>query len=705
MKYPFQNPQLPLEERAQNLVDLMTLEEKAGQLLHEAMAVPRLGIPQYNWWNECLHGVARAGKATIFPQAIGMAAAFDKDLMETIASAIAIEARAKFQEASKKGNTGQYNGLTFWTPNVNLFRDPRWGRGQETYGESPYLSGALGKAFVKGLQGEDPDHLKTAACAKHFAVHSGPEALRHEFDAQVSPKDLRETYLPAFKTLVTESGVEAVMGAYNRVNGEPACGSPTLLQDILREEWGFQGHVVSDCWAIRDFHQHHKVTSRPEESVALALNSGCDLNCGCTYEFILKAHKEGLISTQEIDRSLKRLMITRIKLGLFDPKESNPYRDLSPTVVDSPEHRELARKAAVKSMVLLKNNGILPLSSGLNRIYVTGPNASNIDALLGNYYGSNPRIVTPLEGIAAAVDQGVTVDYRPGTLLTQPSPNPIQWAVFEAKQAEVTIAVMGMDSTVEGEEGDAIASVTKGDRDSLDLPEQQLQFLRDLKEQNTPLVVVMLAGSPYLMEEVHQLADAVLWGWYPGEEGGNALADILFGKASPSGKLPLTFPKTLEQLPPFEDYAMKGRTFRYMTEEPQYPFGYGLSYTSWEITQETTSQTEVGPGEELNIKATITNTGKQRGEQVIQLYLSHEESPFPLPLYELRGFANVALNPGESQTLEFTLRSKDLEVINPQGEAQWLPGQLTLHLGCCLPSSRGRELDPTAPVTLEVTKK
>jgi beta-glucosidase len=597
---------LPMDERIESLVSAMTVEEKASQLLYTSKAVPRLGIPEYNWWNECLHGVARAGRATIFPQAVGMASAFDRDIMKRIAVTISDEGRAKYYKAVSEGNRGQYMGLTYWTPNINIFRDPRWGRGQETYGEDPFLTGELGKAFVSGLQGDHPTRLKAAGCAKHYAVHSGPEGLRHEFDAVVSEKDLRETYLPAFKELVTKANVEAVMGAYNRTNGEVCCGSETLLDRILRKEWAFDGHVVSDCWAIRNFHETHKITKTPEESVALALKNGCDVNCGSTYESMLAALEQGLIDESDIDACLRRAVRARIRLGMFDPVEEDPWKDIKEEVIDCQAHRDLARESAAKSMVLLKNkDGVLPLSDKLNKLLVLGPNAANVEAMIGNYYGSNPRIVTALEGIAGRVSSGTTVDYRPGVMIDHANENPIQWAVFEAASNPVTIAVMGLDQRLEGEEGDSIASPMLGDRFDLELPGEQLDFLKKLREKAQKLVVVVISGSPLILDEVQEFADAVLWTCYPGEEGGNALASVLFGDVNPSGRLPITFPRSVEDLPPFEDYSMKGRTYRYMEKAPLYPFGFGLSYTEFLYTGLKADKSELGANDDLTVSVTI----------------------------------------------------------------------------------------------------
>ncbi len=695
---------LPAGERIESLIQAMTVEEKASQLLYTSKAVPRLGIPEYNWWNEALHGVARAGKATIFPQALGMAAAFDREMTEEIATAISDEARAKYYKAVSEGNRGQYMGLTFWSPNINIFRDPRWGRGQETYGEDPRLTGELGMAFVRGLQGDHPTRLKTAACAKHFAVHSGPEALRHEFDARADEKDMRETYLPAFRDLVTRANVEAVMGAYNRTNGEPCCGSKILLVDILRGEWEFQGHVVSDCWAIRNFHKTHKVTNTPEESTALALSMGCDINCGCTYEYVLKALEQGLITEKQIDDSLRRALTTRLKLGLFDPPGEDPWKGIGEEVIDCGRHRQLARKAAARSVVLLKNgDGVLPIPSGVKKVQVLGPNGANMEAMLGNYYGSNPRIVTVLEGIAGRVSSGVTVEYRPGVMIDHPNANPLHWAVYEADNFEYTVAVMGLDQRLEGEEGDSIASAMMGDRLDLKLPEGQLDFLRKLSERKSKLIVVIISGSPLILDEVHELADAVLWTCYPGEEGGNGIADVLFGDENPSGRLPITFPVKLEDIPPFEEYAMAGRTYRYMDKAPLYPFGFGLSYTKFAYGKLTASTGTLSPGEGLTLTAEVSNRGSRAGEEVLQLYLTGVDMPFRTPLLTLTDFKRVALGPGESRKIEFRLRPEDFLLIDDGGREVRQSGTYRITLGGAAPVERSAELGGAEPVSLEVT--
>jgi len=671
------------EARINELISQMTLEEKVSQLSYTSAAILRLGIPEYNWWNECLHGVARAGIATVFPQAIALAATFDEGFVEEVAEAISDEARAKYNEAIKQGNRGQYWGLTFWTPNINIFRDPRWGRGQETYGEDPYLTSRIGLAFVKGLQGDDPDSLKLAACAKHFAVHSGPEKLRHTFDAVVSKKDLFETYLPAFKALV-EGGVESVMGAYNRTLGEPCCGSNYLLKEILRGKWGFKGHVVSDCWAIRDFHEHHKVTKTPEESAALALNSGCDLNCGCTYPMLAVSYKKGLVTEEAINTALGRVLRTRFKLGMFDPVGKGKYDKLDRKVINCEAHRQLALKAAEKSIVLLKNDkNILPLDNSAKRITLVGPSAINPLTLLGNYYGISPRLVTILEGLGAKVQDkyAINLEYRPGCLQYREnsfSQFGSQTGFFTGAATDLIIAVMGLDGSIEGEESDTIASDSNGDRDTIELPPWQLAYLRMLKESGKPVILVLTGGSPIAIPE--DIADAVIFAWYPGEMGGKAVADIIFGDVVPSGKLPVTFPASTEQLPPYEDYSMKGRTYRYMTEKPLYPFGFGLSYTSFRFDSVTLSAPSIPAAAAASVKAfvSLSNTGRRDAEEVVQIYVAKDERGADDPLFSLRAFRRVFVPAGKAVTVEFELPAAAFETVNAEGDSALLPGSYTV---------------------------
>ena len=688
-----------IDERAQDLVSKLTLEEKVGQMMYNAPAIPRLEIPAYNWWNESLHGVARSGVATIFPQAIGMAATFDDGLMLRISTAVSDEARGMYNASIAKGYHRQYAGLTFWTPNINIFRDPRWGRGQETYGEDPYLTSRLGVAYVKGLQGDNPNYLKAAACAKHFAVHSGPERLRHEFDAKASLKDLQETYLPAFKSLV-DAGVESVMCAYNRTNGEPCCGNDYLLNTMLRQKWGFKGHIVSDCWALVDFHAGHKVTANAVETSALALKRGVNLNCGSTYNpNLIEAVKQGLVTEKEIDEALTQLLKTRFKLGLFDPPGKNPYDAIASDVINSGSHRELAREVAGKSIVMLKNNGVLPLKDDLPYYYVTGPNAGNVDALIGNYYGVNNNIVTILEGISGAIQPGSQLQYKMGFLLDRENINSIDWTTGDAKQANATIVVMGISGLIEGEEGESIASPHFGDRLDYNIPKNQIEFLKKLKDGNkNPVIAVVTGGSPMNLSEVHELADAVLLIWYPGEEGGNAVADIVFGKRSPSGKLPITFPKSLEQLPPYDDYSMVGRTYRYMTADPMYPFGFGLSYGKFEYSNLKLSASKLKKNQSVDAEVTVTNSGSLTSDEIVQLYLTDVQASTRTPLFALKDFKRISLKPGESTTVKFTITPATMMLINDKGESVLESGEFKINIGGSLPGKRSEELGATRGV-------
>jgi beta-glucosidase len=686
------DPIVPIEIRVEDLISKLTLEEKVSQMLFNSPAIPRLNIPEYNWWNECLHGVARSGVATIFPQSIGLAATFDQDLVFRIGTAISDEARAMHNASVARGYRQQYSGLTFWTPNINIFRDPRWGRGQETYGEDPYLTSVLGVALVKGLQGDHSHYLKTAACAKHFAVHSGPESLRHEFNALASLKDMYETYLPAFKSLV-DAGVESVMCAYNRTNDEPCCASKFLLQDVLRKQWGFKGHIVSDCGALHDFYKGHNVSADSIEAAALALKHGVNLNCGMVYYGLKDAVSRNLVDEKELDNVLASLLKTRFKLGLFDPPELNPYNSIPQEVINSAEHRKLAREAAVKSVVLLKNNGVLPLRKDLALYYVTGPNAASIEVLIGNYHGVNDRMSTILEGLASKVEAGSQLQYRQGCLLDRYNINRLDWTTKGAKRADVTFAVLGISGLLEGEEGASIASPHSGDRPDYNLPANQLDFLKALRKDNSkPIVAIITGGSPVNLSEVHELADAILMVWYPGEEGGNAVADIIFGDVSPSGRLPVTFPKSLDQLPAYEDYSMEGRTYRYMKKEPMYPFGYGLSYTNFEYSDLKLSSKNIKTGEKVDVKVSVTNTGGYGSEEVVQLYITDTETTVRAPLYSLKGFERINLKPGESKTVSFAVTSEMLELINDNGQSIIEPGEFKIQVGGSLPSARSEEL-------------
>ena len=676
--HPYENPDLPIRERTADLVSRMTLDEKISQMLHEAPAIDRLGVPEYNWWNECLHGVARAGVATVFPQAIGLAATWDTALIKTVATAISDEGRAKHRDAVRRGNRAQYFGLTFWTPNINIFRDPRWGRGHETYGECPFLTARIGVAFVQGLQGDNPQYLKAAACGKHFAVHSGPEMDRHAFDAVVTPKDLRETYLPAFKALVVEARVESIMGAYNRTNGEACCASHTLLADILRGEWGFDGHVVSDCGAICDIHLHHKITKTAEESSALAVLSGCDLNCGETYHALLQAVAQGLLSEADIETAVGRLITTRMRLGLFDNPERSPYASIPPGVNNCDKHRDLARQAARESIVLLKNNGILPLSRDLNAIQVTGPNAATTDVLLANYNGVNPRMVTIIEGICSKVAAGTAVHWTEGAPLTGKATNfglPLQ----HARLSDVIIAVVGLSPRLEGEEGDAADSDGGGDRRHIDLPGSQEELLKQLKATGKPLVVVVCGGSAIALNWAQENADAIVYVWYPGQEGGSAVADVLFGDYNPAGRLPVTFYKSIDDVPDFKDYNMEGRTYRYFRKAPLYPFGFGLSYTTFAYTAlEIADSTSAS--DPLPVSVDVTNTGRVAGDEVVQLYITDLDSP-AAPIRELRAFTRLSLAPGETRRVTLSVPADQLLRTAEVGTQARIVGRLAVSVG------------------------
>ncbi len=696
---PFRNPDLPMEDRINDLIGQLTLDEKIAQLSYEAPAIDRLNIPSYNWWNEALHGVARNGRATVFPQAIGLAATFDDSLLFRVATAISDEARAKYEAAQALGNRGRYTGLTFWSPNVNIYRDPRWGRGQETYGEDPYLTSRMGVAYVKGLQGDHPTYLKAAACAKHYVVHSGPEGERHTFNATPPRKDFHETYLPAFEALVKEADVEIVMCAYNRTYGEPCCGSSFLLQDILRDQWGFDGHVTSDCWALVDFHEYHKVTESPEESAALAFRNGVNVNCGSTSPYLNGAVEQNLILEEEIDQALYPLLRTRFRLGLMDPPERNPFASISPDVINSPEHQALALQTAEKSVVMLKNDGVLPLRTDMEYLYVLGPNATNGDVLLGNYNGVTPNLSTVLEGIAGKVDAGTKVDYRHGFLLDRKNINPVDWTSGDAKEADAMVVVMGLSGLLEGEEGESLASPTKSDRFDVRLPQNQVDFLKKLRKDNTkPIIVVLTGGSPVAMPKVHELADAVLYAWYPGEAGGTAIANILFGEVSPSGRLPITFPRSVDQLPPYEEYAMPGRTYRYMEEEPLYPFGFGLSYTQFTYQDIELSTDKLKRGDSLQVQVTVKNTGDNEAEEVVQCYLTDQEASVRVPLYSLKEFHRVRLAPGQQTTVTFTLPSEAMQLIDEEGQSQWEKGEFQVTVGGASPGERSLALGSAKPM-------
>lgn len=818
-----------LAERVDALISQMTLEEKISQMVFDAPAIERLGIPRYNWWNECLHGVARAGLATVFPQAIGLAATWDPDLLLRVATAISDEARAKHHQAVRQGIRDIYAGLTFWSPTINIFRDPRWGRGQETYGEDPYLTARMAVAFVKGLQGDDPHYLKLVATPKHFAVHSGPEPKRHQFDARVGERDLRETYLYAFEACVKEARAVSVMGAYNRVNGEPCCASPTLLEQILRREWGFDGYVVSDCGAIHDIYAQHQVVATPEEAAALAVKAGCDLECGGTYYALLDAVKKELISEEAIDQALRRLFTARFRLGMFDPPEQVPYTRIPYEVVASPQHRELALQAARESIVLLKNEGnLLPLPRDIGAIAVIGPNADDLRVLLGNYNGTPAKAVTPLEGIRRKIASTTRLYYAPGCEMVDgiapmeviPSnclypaegsaqergltaeyynnadfsgepamrrvdrqvdfiwagttpltgrwgdPFSVRWtgylvppvsgtyrigvngfseyqlyldnqrilsyrgihlpildtrevyleagrfyslrleyvskgldpqvqllwsppgvdytaqALEMAQKADVVIAVMGLSPALEGEEMPVdVDGFVGGDRTDIGLPAPQEKLLQQLHALGKPVVLVLLSGSALAVNWAAEHVPAILQAWYPGEMGGEAIADVLFGDYNPGGRLPVTFYRSVEDLPPFEDYQMEGRTYRYFRGEPLFPFGYGLSYTTFALENLRIAPERVEVGGEITVSVDVVNTGSRAGDEVVQLYVHHRNAPDRRPIRELKGFQRLHLQPGERKTVVFTLHTHQLGLYDESGRYMVWPGIVDIMVG------------------------
>ena len=833
---PYKDPSLPIEKRVDDLVSRMTLEEKISQMMNAAPPIERLDIPEYDWWNEALHGVARAGYATVFPQAIGLAATWDTNLMSQIADVISTEARAKHNEFVRHNQHARYEGLTFWSPNINIFRDPRWGRGQETYGEDPYLTSRLGVAFVKGLQGNDPRYLKVIATPKHYAVHSGPEPERHGFDAKALERDLRETYLPAFRATVVEGQAASVMCAYNRTNSEPCCANKRLMTDILRKEWGFSGYVVSDCGAITDIWKGHHFANSEAQASALGVKAGTDLACGREYASLIQAAKEGLIGEAEINIALKRLMTARFRLGLFDPPEMVAYARIPFSENDTPAHRELSLKAARESMVLLKNeNGTLPLKKDIKTIAVIGPNADAPEVLLGNYSGRPSKSVTPLAGIRNTVSAGTKVLYALGSTLSgealvpvpasaltlngkgtptgfkgeyfnnkelqgqpaavrtdtqvnfdwgryRPAPqvgennfsvrwtgkltppesgtyrlgataddgvriylddqrlidawatNPtksvtkevnleagrpydlrmeyyqynreaiaklvwsyphlvernIEEAVNAARQADVAIVVLGISAALEGEEMTVSTEGFRGgDRTDISLPKGQEALLRAVNATGKPVVVVLLNGSALAVNWANKNVPAIVEAWYPGEEGGTALADVLFGDYNPGGRLPVTFYKSVDQLPPFTDYSMQGRTYRYFKGEPLYPFGFGLSYTRFKYDNLKLNKNRVLAGEELRVSADVQNVGEQGGDEVVQLYVTDAASSVPVPIRSLAGTKRIFLKPGEKQNISFTVTTEQMSIIDNGGKRVVEPGELLVAVGGKQPGFTG----------------
>ncbi len=834
-KLPYLNQKLSFESRADDLVSRLTLQEKVDLMRYDSPAIPRLGVPAMNWWNECLHGVARSGLATVYPQAIGMAAMWDKPMMFEIANSISDEARAKYNDYSARNKRGIYQGLTFWTPNVNIFRDPRWGRGMETYGEDPYLTGELAVPFVKGLQGNDSKYFKLIATAKHFAVHSGPESTRHSFDVWPTDKDMAETYSPQFKKLVQDAGVYSVMCAYNRLKGSPCCGSK-YLESLLRDTWNFKGYIVSDCWAIVDFYEKkaHNMVNTPEEAAAMAVKAGTDLNCGSTYPHLVAAVKQGYITEQEINVSVKRLILARMKLGQFDKKQSVPFSKIPYSVVDSKEHKNQALDAARKSMVLLKNeNEILPLSKNLKRVAVIGPNANDLEVLLGNYNGNPSNPVTPLQGIknklpntevvyaqgcelaeklpllqtiptdvlytdSLLTQQGLkgnyynnsdfkgkaiystidgNVDFHWGTkapfkklkydnfsaewtgflvpkvsgeyaigaegfygfnlylndslvskwgsehhprkeyqhlkltagekykirlqyyqkntenaevklLWTQPHKNLKQEAIELAKSSDVVVLCMGLSPLLEGEEMNVkVEGFAGGDRLDIKLPATQTELMKEIAKLGKPMVLVLLNGSALAFNWENENIPAILEAWYPGQAGGTAIADILFGDYNPSGRLPLTFYKSINDIPAFDNYDMKGKTYRFFEGNPLYPFGYGLSYSKFEYTLKS-APTEIKAGDAVQIQVEIKNTSNVSGDEVAQLYITHANATPEEAKISLQGFERVNLKPGETKLVSFKLTPLQLAQFDNKGVAQCKAGLKTIFIGGKQPDNK-----------------
>lgn len=845
-QYPFQNPNLNREDRLNDLISRMTVQEKISQLMSDAPAIERLGIPKYDWWNESLHGVARAGYATVFPQSITIAGSWNTDLIYSVASVISDEARAKHHEYLRKGQHDIYQGLTMWSPNINIFRDPRWGRGHETYGEDPYLTGQLGLQFVKGLQGNDTTYLKVVATAKHFAVHSGPEPLRHEFDVNPSERDLWETYLPAFRTLVKDGQVQSVMTAYNRFRGQAASASDYLF-DVLRNQWKFDGYVVSDCGAIKDIWAHHKLTSNEATASALALTEGCDLNCGSTFEFLNQALQENIITEKDIDIALKRVFRARFQLGMFDPEDLVPYAQIPFSVNNNNAHAALARKAAQESIILLKNEKeMLPLSKSIKSVAVIGPNANNIQSLLGNYSGEPSHPVTVFQGLKNKLHPEVQVTYQEGSTLAKglptmqvvpsvyfeteagkqgltaayynntnwegepllirtddninfnwdvntpdprlkmgeysvawsgfikvpktgvyafsdwakpfmeyaiaseiegggknkhhprlrakelyleqgkrykievkysnlygnaianfcwstPEENQLEKAVQLAKASDVTVLVLGLNERLEGEEMSVnVEGFSRGDRTSLDLPKAQQDLVKAIVATGKPVVLVLLNGSALSINWANEHIPAIISAGYPGQEGGNAIADVLFGDYNPAGRLPVTYYKSVDQLPDFEDYNMANRTYRYFKDEPLYAFGHGLSYTRFKYHNLVMPE-KVSMNMPISVSVDVTNSGDYDGDEVVQLYLKDERATTPRPIVQLEGFQRIHLKKGETKTVAFTIQPEQLAIINRKGNLVIEPGAFTVYVGGQQPNMKdNKNLFNTVQVTGKV---
>jgi len=667
------------EKQARELVSKMTLAERCSQLLHNAPAIERLGVPAYNWWNEALHGVARSGVATVFPQSIAMAASFDDALLYRVAQAISDEARAKYNEYKRFGSTQIYQGLTFWSPNINIFRDPRWGRGQETYGEDPYLTGRMGAAFVRGLQG-DPKakYKKLDATLKHYAVHSGPESQRHSFDAVVSKQDLYETYLPAFKYCIEKASPSAVMGAYNRTNGEPCCASPTLIGEILYKQFKFKGYFLSDCGAINDIHENHHVTNTQAESAALAINNGCVLNCGSAYGALMAAYEAGLVSEETITEAAVKLFTARFRLGMFAPEGDCEYDKIPYDVVDCKKHRKLNAKMARESIVLLKNNGILPLENKKDlKIAVIGPNAKEVSVLLGNYNGTPYEFTTIFEGIKNQAKGKVY--YAAGSRhmrgdMGDWDEHLLRDALLAADRSDVVIMCMGLTPNYEGEEG---SFGNGGDKRDIELPAAQQNLFREVLARGKPIIFVNVSGSAMNLTEQDEKCDAVIQLFYCGSDGGNALADVIFGRVNPSGRLPVTFYRSTEDLPPFEDYSMDNRTYKFFRGKPLYPFGYGLSYTTFKYSNLTVKPKKHG----ADFTIDVTNTGSRVGDEVVLLYNHKRNADVRVPIKKLIAFKRVSLKPGETKTVQLKTEKDAFYHVNEDGKWIFTEGEFDVMCG------------------------
>lgn len=698
------------EERVKDLVSRMTLEEKASQLRYNAPAIKRLGIPFYNWWNEALHGVARAGAATVFPQPIGLAASFHDEFLEEIGDITATEGRAKYNEQQRQGDRGLYKGITFWSPNINLFRDPRWGRGHETYGEDPYLTSRMGVAYIKGLQGEGK-RLKSAACVKHFAAHSGPEKGRHSFNSVVSEKDLAESYFPAFEACVKDAKVEGAMGGYNRLNGEAACGSYHLIQEILREKWGFDGYYVSDCGAIKDFHMNHMITKTPAQSAALAIKSGCDLNCGAVYLHVLQAYEEGLVTEEEIDRAVTHVMMTRMRLGMFDA--STEYDEIPYEANDSREHHEAALKAAEESMVLLKNDGILPLKKEkLKTVAVIGPNADSREILKGNYNGTATEQYTILEGLRHELGDQVRIFYSEGCHLYRENvealaegDDRISEAVSMAQRSDVVFLCLGLDARLEGEEGDANNSYAGADKKDLEFPDSQKHLMEAVCAVGKPVIFLISTGSAMNLSYAREKGNAILQTWYPGQMGGIAAANLLFGKTVPSGKLPVTFYAPTQKLPDFENYSMENRTYRFMEGEALYPFGYGLSYGSFSYRDLWVETGDWDKKEKVKVKVKVKNTSSWDCWETVEIYVKLMGSSLAVPNYSLVQFQKVYLKAGEERALTLEVKTQYFQVVGQSGERKWDNTKTVIYAGTSQPDERSIFLTGQRPLALTVQEK